>query len=121
MTCWRRLRDWQQADLWNRLHRLLLEKLSYADQSDWSRVCVDASCVPAPKGGRRPAPIPPTEGKPATKHHLATAAQGIPLGVKQSAANCNETTLLEQMIEALPPLARKRGRPKWQPGKVHTE
>ena len=27
MTCWRRLRDWQQAGVWDRLHRVLLAKL----------------------------------------------------------------------------------------------
>jgi transposase len=26
-TCWRRLRDWQQAGVWDRLHRLLLDRL----------------------------------------------------------------------------------------------
>lgn len=41
--------------------------------------------------------------------------------VKQSAANTHETTLFCEMIEALPTRARKRGRPKWKPGKVHTD
>ena len=27
MTCWRRLRDWQQAGVWDKLHHKLLEKL----------------------------------------------------------------------------------------------
>jgi transposase len=27
MTCWRRLRDWQQAGVWERLHALLLAEL----------------------------------------------------------------------------------------------
>jgi transposase len=26
-TCWRRLRDWQAAGVWDRLHRLLLDRL----------------------------------------------------------------------------------------------
>src|SRR5437763_4091129 len=43
MTCWRRLQRWQQAGVWFRLHRLLLEKLEDADQIDWSRAAVDAS------------------------------------------------------------------------------
>ena len=60
MTCWRRLRDWQQAGIWDKLHRLLLDKLGSADKIDWSRACVDASSVPAPKGGTKPAPTPPT-------------------------------------------------------------
>ena len=37
MTCWRRLRDWQAAGVWHRLHRLLLDKLGAADKIDWSR------------------------------------------------------------------------------------
>jgi transposase len=65
MTCWRRLRDWQKAGVWHKLHLALLEQLSYADQIDWSRVSVDASSVPAPKGGTPPAPIPPTGAKQA--------------------------------------------------------
>ena len=28
MTCWRRLRDWQAAGVWARLHRVLLDRLA---------------------------------------------------------------------------------------------
>src|SRR5207249_2012753 len=28
MTCWRRLRDWQAAGVWNRLHEVLLAELN---------------------------------------------------------------------------------------------
>jgi len=55
MTCWRRLRDWQAAGVWDRLHRALLDQLGAADQLDWERVCVDSARVPAKKGGRTPA------------------------------------------------------------------
>ncbi len=34
MTCWRRLRDWQAAGVWTRLHRILLERLADTDQLD---------------------------------------------------------------------------------------
>jgi transposase len=40
MTCWRRLRDWQQAGVWERLYHALLNRLGDADQIDWSRACV---------------------------------------------------------------------------------
>ena len=36
-TCWRRLAAWQEAGVWQRLHRLLLNWLGDADQIDWSR------------------------------------------------------------------------------------
>lgn len=60
MTCWRRLRDWQQAGIWQRLHQVLLDKLGIADKIDWSRACIDASSVPAPKGGAKRSKTPPT-------------------------------------------------------------
>lgn len=55
MTCWRRLRDWQRAGVFDKLHRVLLERLGEAKQLDWSRACVDAGLVPAPGGANKPA------------------------------------------------------------------
>ena len=63
MTCWRRLRDWQQAGVWQQLHAVLLTKLHGANQIDWSRAVVDSSAVRALKGGPKPAPIQPIERK----------------------------------------------------------
>jgi transposase len=40
-TCWRRLRDWQEAGVWERLHRALLDRLGQADEIDWSRACLE--------------------------------------------------------------------------------
>ncbi|WP_446474013.1 transposase [Actinomadura opuntiae] len=45
MKCWRRLAEWHQAGVWERLHRLLLEELHAAGQLDWSRAVVDSSHV----------------------------------------------------------------------------
>jgi transposase len=58
MTCWRRLRDWQQAGVWQQLHAVFLDRLAEADQIDWSRASLDSASVPAPhapKGARRSA------------------------------------------------------------------
>src|SRR5215472_9197900 len=51
MTCWRRLRDWQRAGVWRRLHRALLQRLQDAGRIDWTRASLDSASVPAP-GGR---------------------------------------------------------------------
>jgi transposase len=51
MTCWRRLRDWQEAGVWQKLHELLLAQLREADQIDWSRAVVDSASVRAVGGG----------------------------------------------------------------------
>ncbi len=56
MTCWRRLRDWQQAGVWEQLHETLLSRLHSADQLDWSRACVDSASVRAVGGGEKDRP-----------------------------------------------------------------
>jgi len=56
-TCWRRLRDWQAAGVWRRLERTLLQRLSDADQIDWSRAAIDSTTVPAKRGAKRPGRI----------------------------------------------------------------
>src|SRR5579864_385339 len=53
MTCWRRLRDWQAAGVWDRFHRVLLDELGQADRIDWSRAALDASNVRAKGGASR--------------------------------------------------------------------
>jgi transposase len=54
MTCWRRLHDWNEAGVWQRLHELLLAELQGADRLDWSRAVIDSSQVRALKGGPKP-------------------------------------------------------------------
>ncbi len=51
---WWRLRAWQRAGGWKRLHQTLLDRLGYADQLDWSRARVDCRSVPAKRGAKRP-------------------------------------------------------------------
>jgi len=58
MTCWRRLRDWQKAGVWGKIHQVLLSKLRQADQIDFSRAVVDSISVRAVFGGRKPGQTP---------------------------------------------------------------
>jgi transposase len=58
MTCWRRLREWQDAGVWQRLHGVLLAKLHSAERIDWSRAAIDSSQVRAVLGGSARAPRP---------------------------------------------------------------
>ena len=60
MSCWRRLRDWQAAGVWERMRRTLLGELRAAGQIDWSRAVVDSASLRALKGRRTRAPIPRT-------------------------------------------------------------
>jgi transposase len=51
VTAWRRLRDWQQAGVWERLHQALVDKLNAAGAIDWSASVVDGSHIRALQGG----------------------------------------------------------------------
>lgn len=63
MTCWRRLRDWHAAGVWEDVHRALLTRLREADQIDWSRAVVDSASVRAVLGGRKSARTRPIAGR----------------------------------------------------------
>jgi len=51
VTAWRRLRDWQQAGVWEQLHATLVERLNAAGAIDWSAAVVDGSHIRALQGG----------------------------------------------------------------------
>jgi transposase len=57
MTCWRRLREWQEAGVWDKLHQLVLSLLQEEGVLDWSRAVVDSSSVRAVGAGKKPAPV----------------------------------------------------------------
>ena len=52
-TCWRRLRDWQAAGVWRRLHGTLLSWLGDEAGIDWSRASLDSLSVRAKRGGEQ--------------------------------------------------------------------
>ena len=54
MTCWRRLRDWQQAGVWQQAGRL-----------DLSRTVCDSASLRALLGATRPGRAPSTGARPA--------------------------------------------------------
>jgi transposase len=64
-TCYRRLDEWQQAGVWDRLHVLLLTRLRAAGEIEWSRAVIDSSQVQAKKGAPKRARARWTEAAPA--------------------------------------------------------
>jgi transposase len=67
MTCWRRLKEWQQAGVWEELHRILLDRLGRADEIDWQRASLwTRRAYPLP-GGQKTAPNPTDKGKQGSK------------------------------------------------------
>ncbi|UPT39958.1 MULTISPECIES: IS5 family transposase [Streptomyces] len=114
-TCWRRLDRWQKAGAFDRLHRALLAELNAAGELDWSRACVDGSHIRAKKGGADTGPSPVDRRKTGSKHHLICDGRGTPLKVITTAANVNDVTQTLALVEGIPPVAGRPGRPRRRP------
>jgi transposase len=63
------------------------------------------------KGGEQTRPNPVDRGKLGSKYHLVVDRNGIPLAVRLSAANAQDTTQLVPLIDAIPPIIGPHGRP----------
>lgn len=121
MTCWRRLRDWQAAGVWDELHQRLLDELRAADKIDWSRAAADSSSVRAVGGGEKTGPNPTDRRKLGSKHHLIVDGHGVPLEVQLSAANTPDIKQLLPLIANLPAVRGKRGHPRSRPDKLYAD
>ena len=75
MTCWRRLRDWQAAGVWRRVHQALLNRLGKEQAIDWSRASLDSASVAAKKGGLRQGPTRQTAANRARSAILWSTAR----------------------------------------------
>ena len=78
MTCWRRLRDWQAAGVWDRIHQALLDRLGEREAIDWSRAALDSASIPAKKGGPLPGRIQRTAANRARSAMLWSTATASP-------------------------------------------
>jgi transposase len=59
-TAWRRFHEWTLAGVWDKAHRKLLSLLGERGKLKTERAIIDSASVRAQKGGRTPAPTPPT-------------------------------------------------------------
>jgi len=115
MTCWRRLRDWQQAGIWDLMHFVLLNWLSRQSQIDWSCAVIDSCSVRAVFGGPQTGPNPTDRAKPGSKRHLVRDGNGVPLAIRLTGANCHDSRQALPLIDAIPPLQGSHGRPRCRP------
>src|SRR5690606_11157184 len=57
MTCWRRLRDWQRAGVWQKLHQGVRHGRGDSAHYGWPRAALGSGSRPAKRGARRPGRI----------------------------------------------------------------
>jgi len=69
-------------------------------------------------GGAHTGPNPTDRRKAGSKHHLLTDANGLPLSVVLTGAHRNDVTQLLVLVEGIPPIAGRVGRPRFRPDRV---
>jgi transposase len=115
MTCWRRLRDWQQTGVWDLIHFALLDWLARDGQIDWARAVVDSCSVRAVCGGQQIGPNPTDRAKSGSKRHLICDGRGVPLAVRLTGANRHDSQEALPLVDAIPFLQGERGRRRCRP------
>ncbi len=73
------------------------------------------------KGGSATGPSPTDRGKAGTKRHILTDAQGIPLAIRLTGANVHDSVVLEEVVDAVPPIRQSWGPPRRRPSKLHAD
>jgi len=124
VSCWRRLRQWQDLGIWATVHQVVLNWLGDLDAIDWSRASMDSISVRAKRGGQHTGPSPTDRGKRGSKYHFMVDRQGIPLAVQLTAANVHDSKLLQPLLDAVHPIRRPigaPGRPRKRPTKLHAD
>jgi transposase len=113
MTCWRRLREWQAAGVWGGC----TGPCSTGSAGRTRSISGDARSTAPPssrrKRGERVGPNPTDRGKPGTKRHVLVDAGGIPLALVLTPANAHDSTVLEPVLDAVPPIRQCAGPTLW--------
>lgn len=117
-TCRRRLLEWDRKGVWRRLWQSILAELQAEGQLDWERGVVDSSSVRAGHGGEKTGQSPVDRSKLGSKHHLLVEGHGIPLSMSLTGANRHDITQLLNLVESVPSVKGRRGRPRRKPKRL---
>jgi transposase len=115
LTGWNRVRDWQAAGVWDRIHQVLSAHLRGADRIDFERFLGDTGHVRAVGGGEETGPSPVDRSRPASTRAIVTEAHGVPLVIDTVPANTPDANLTVPWVDAVPPIAGQPGHPRHRP------
>lgn len=120
-TAHRRLRQWEELGIWDRLHADLLRLLRQAEKLDPDLVIVDSVTVRAFGGGEQTGPSPVDRGKKGTKHTLLVDRHGVPLAIQTAGANASDHTQIVPVVLRFPQVGGQPGRPKEMPDELYAD
>ena len=73
---------------------------------------------PSEKGGSETGPSPVDRGRKGSKHHLLVDANGTPLAWTLTGGNRHDVTQLIPLLDRVPPVAGRVGRPRRRPDQL---
>jgi transposase len=117
-TCRRRLLEWDRQRVWHRLWQSILSELQAEGKLSWERGVIDSSSVRAGHGGEKTGTSPVDRSKLGSKHHLLVEGHGIPPSVSLTGANRHDITQLLNLVESIPSVKGRRGRPRRKPERL---
>ena len=120
-TAHRRLRVWEEAGIWDRLHADLLRLLNAAGKLDPDTAVVDGVIVRAFGGGEATGPSPVDRRKPGTKLTLLVDGKGAPMVLHNAKANASDQTEIIPLVLDFPKVGGKPGRPKELPDELYAD
>jgi transposase len=120
-TAHRRLRAWEEAGIWDRLHADLLGLLKRAGKLDADTVVVDGVTVRAFGGGEATGPSPVDRSRKGTKHTLMVDRHGVPLAIRTAGANESDHRQIIPLVLAFPRVNGTPGRPKELPDDLYAD
>ncbi|MGW1705466.1 IS5 family transposase [Streptomyces sp. NPDC002206] len=120
-TCRRRLRDWHETGVWQRLSRTAAVRVARSRDARLLPRCrrLLACARDERRAGHRS--VPADRGMTGSKHLLIVEAHGIPLAVTLTGGNRNDVTELIPLIQAVPPIRGKRGQPLRRPRRIYAD
>ncbi len=121
MTVWRRIRDWQKAGVWEKLHVMLLEELHRRGRIRWNWAAADSSSIRALKGGKKTGKNPTDRARLGTKHHVLVDGKGVPLAIRITGANRHDVTQILPLVNDVPAVRGAVGRPRQRPGELYAD
>jgi hypothetical protein len=102
-----------RAGVWGRLHEEILHRLDDVGLLDLSRAVLDSAHVRA-KRGELTGPSPVDRGKPGSRMHVLSDANGLPPLAGLSAANTHDSLARKPMLLGAPNETRPPPRPTLQ-------
>jgi Transposase DDE domain len=120
VTCWRRLDEVAAGGRIGSDYALLLDRLRAAGQIEWARAVVDSTMCRRKRGAATGA-SPVDRGRLGSKHRLIVDEGGLPLAFTVTGGNRHDSTQLLPLVDGVPSVAGKVGRPRRRPNRVYAD